>query len=122
MPRQTKRTLDVVDLTGDAQGTRPVKSPRYPSSSYTSPPSAARPSRLSSAPSSQATPPSSASLAGPSQRFPGNDDVEPSTQDLTQSDDGPQLELYGSFGMHLLNERADPSPRLTVEQTARLWV
>jgi SWI/SNF-related matrix-associated actin-dependent regulator of chromatin subfamily A3 len=34
---------------------------------------------------------------------PPNDDFEPSTQELTQRDDGPQLELYGSFGMHLIH-------------------
>ena len=70
----------------------------YPTSSYpTSSPASRLPasSRPSSIPSS--TPPARA--PGASVRYFDEDELEPSTQDLTQSDDGPQHELYGSFGM-----------------------
>src|SRR3954463_15299782 len=91
MPRQTKRPLEVVDLTDDAQGSRPAKSPRYlSSSSYSDQPSS----------SSRALVPSAAASApNGTQRGSANDELEPSTQDLTQRDDDPQRELYGSFGM-----------------------
>jgi len=79
-----KRPREVIDLTDNAPNTRPAKSPRYPSSSYSS---------GLPAPGSIPPPPHA------SQVQPVNDEFEPSTQDLTQSDDGPQRELYGSFGI-----------------------
>lgn len=107
MPRQGKRPREVIDLTDEAtQSARPAKSPRFVSAPLSSQPSAPRSSQSSSAAYSHA--PSSSALA-PSSSYNANqrltwqaaadDDGEPSTQDLTQSDDGPALELYGSFGM-----------------------
>jgi hypothetical protein len=104
MPRQPKRPR-VIDLTSDGpdEAARPAKSPRYPSSSYSSQPSAPGSSQTSIArshmPSSSApVPPSSAGQQLSSQILT-DDDGEPSSQDLTQSDDGPSLELYGSLGV-----------------------
>ena len=71
----------------------------YPSSSYPTSSPASRfpaPSRSSSIPSS--TPPAPRAPRA-TLRYFGDDELEPSTQDLTQSDDGPQQELYGSFGL-----------------------
>ncbi|KAK4233595.1 RAD5-like protein [Achaetomium macrosporum] len=102
----TKRPREAVDLPGpDAtQSTRPAKSPRYPPpSSSNSQPSVSGPSQLSSiayshVPSSSASAPLSYDARELlSWQNPANDDIEPSTQELTQRDDGPQLELYGSF-------------------------
>ena len=81
---RTGASREVIDLTDDALSTRPAKSPRYPSSFYSS---------QFQAPSSGISAPHARQL------HPVNDEFEPSTQDLTQSDDGPQRELYGSFGM-----------------------
>ncbi len=110
----------VIDLTGDddhVASARPAKSPRYPSSSYASQPQLSQSSQSSSSyqPRSPFQPPALVSgrpsfltpnstppALPASQRSLGDDDLEPSTQDLTQSDDGPQLELYGSFGMTFL--------------------
>lgn len=103
MPRQTKRPREVIDLTDGAPSTRPAKSPRYPSSSYSS---------QLPAPSSVVPAPHASQLQAV------NDEFEPSTQDLTQSDDGPQRELYGSFGTSLFlrtGRQAD------YEQMERLW-
>jgi SWI/SNF-related matrix-associated actin-dependent regulator of chromatin subfamily A3 len=110
MPRQRKRPREVVDLTQESgethQGARPAKSPRLPSSSsfssQVSVPGSSQSSSIaySHAPSSSA--PALPSYHDASERLswqtPANDDDEPSTQSLTQNDDGPQLELYGSFG------------------------
>src|SRR4051812_7263540 len=122
MPRRTKRPREpeVVDLTDDAPSTRPAKLPRYPSSSYNPHSAAPGPSQPSSSASAPA--PSSAALVpNATQRYSANDELEPSTQDLTQSDDGPQRELYGSLGMcsfHCYTSRA----KADTAQTARLWV
>ncbi|KAK4121600.1 RAD5-like protein [Parathielavia appendiculata] len=104
MPRQTKRALDVVDLTGDDRDHRPAKSPRYASSSSTAHFSAPGPNQSSSAAHSNG-PSSSAPRPSGSQQYLGNDEVEPSTQDLTQRDDEPQLELYGSFDGKIVGVR-----------------
>ncbi|KAK4097378.1 RAD5-like protein [Parathielavia hyrcaniae] len=103
MPCKTKRALEVVDLTGDDQSHRPAKSPRHAQSSSAAQSSAPGPSRTSSATYSHV--PSGSVLPSGSQRHSGNDEVEPSTQDLTQSDDGPQLELYGSFDGKIVGVR-----------------
>ena len=119
-----KRPVEVIDLTGDDPVVRPAKAPRYSSPSYASSsyPSSSYPT--SSYPSSS-LPTSSYPTSSPASRFPASsrpsslpsstppatrapraslrnfdeNELEPSTQDLTQSDDGPQQELYGSFGM-----------------------
>ncbi|KAJ4300622.1 hypothetical protein N0V88_003306 [Collariella sp. IMI 366227] len=101
-PRPVKRPREVIDLTGDTQKRpRPAKSPRYPSASYSSQPSVPGSSQPSlSVAYSQAPSSSPAFHAGrylSSFQNLGNYDAEPSTQDLTQRDDDPQLELYGSF-------------------------
>ncbi|KAK4152043.1 RAD5-like protein [Chaetomidium leptoderma] len=96
MPRPTKRAREVIDLSDDTQ--RPAKSPRYPSSSHSAQISAPVP-RPPTVPSSSASGPSA------SQRPPANDDLEPSTQDLTQGDDGPQRELYGSLDGKIVGVR-----------------
>ena len=93
MPRQTKRPREVIDLTDGDENTRPAKSPRLPSASQSVQPAAPRLGQ----PSSSAT-----LVPNATQRHPENDEPEPSMQDLTQSDDGPQRELYGSFGMFWL--------------------
>ena len=123
-----KRPVEVIDLTGDDPVVRPAKAPRHSSSSYASSsyPSFSHPSSYptSSYPTSS-YPSSSYPTSSPASRFPapsrpssipsstppaprapratlryfGDDELEPSTQDLTQSDDGPQQELYGSFGL-----------------------
>ncbi|KAK3988514.1 putative SWI/SNF-related matrix-associated actin-dependent regulator of chromatin subfamily A member 3-like 1 [Cladorrhinum sp. PSN332] len=84
-PRKRARQAD------DAADTRPNKSARLPSSSYSS--------QLAS---SQSQPSSSSSPYTSNERLafqnlPANDDLEPSTQDLTQSDDGPEFEFYGNL-------------------------
>ncbi|KAH6856961.1 RAD5-like protein [Chaetomium sp. MPI-CAGE-AT-0009] len=95
MPRQTKRPREVIDLTDGDQNTRPAKSPR-PSSSHSSQPAAPRLGQSSS---------SVASGPNATQRQLENDEPEPSTQDLTQSDDEPQRELYGSFDGKIVGVR-----------------
>jgi SWI/SNF-related matrix-associated actin-dependent regulator of chromatin subfamily A3 len=97
MPRPAKRPREVIDLTDEAQPTRPAKSPRYPSSSQHSAPNFSPPSS------------SSARVPSGSQRSAGQSanadyDLEPSTQDLTQRDEEPQRELYGFLGMHLASK------------------
>jgi SWI/SNF-related matrix-associated actin-dependent regulator of chromatin subfamily A3 len=97
MPRPAKRPREVIDLTDEAQDTRPAKSPRYPSSSQHSAPSFSQQSF------------SSARVLSGSQRSTGQSasadyDLEPSTQDLTQRDEEPQRELYGFLGMHLASK------------------
>ncbi|KAL2189334.1 RAD5-like protein [Thermothelomyces heterothallicus CBS 203.75] len=89
MPRQTKRARDVLDATEDAQSTRPAKSPRHPSPSHRD----------------QAS--SSIALAPPNGVWRGSttDVLEPSTQDLTQRDDDPERELYGSFDGKIVGVR-----------------
>ncbi|KAL2018517.1 hypothetical protein VTK56DRAFT_802 [Thermocarpiscus australiensis] len=111
MWRQTKRRLEVVDLADEAESARPAKLPRYPSGSYSSKSSAPRSSQQSSVarsylPSSSASVPSSfdASQRLSWQNLAG-DDGEPSSQDLTQSDDGPQRELYGSMDGKIVGVR-----------------
>lgn len=104
MPRQTKRTRDVVDLTNDADSFRPAKSPRYTSSSYNSQPSIPGSSQTSNAPS-YLSPSSYDARQRSSWQVPANEDMEPSTQNLTQSDDGPQLELYGSLDGKIVGVR-----------------
>jgi hypothetical protein len=89
MPRQGKRPREVIDLTSDGDDGRRAKSPRYPSSTYS------QPSRSTS---SYLSP---GSIAPPSQNT-ANDDDE--LGDLTQSNDGPPRELYGSLGMYLAVE------------------
>jgi SWI/SNF-related matrix-associated actin-dependent regulator of chromatin subfamily A3 len=130
--RASKRPVEVIDLTDDAATTRPAKSPRFPFSAYAaqlqsqwSRPSQSysqfqSPALASSRPSfvPNSTPPT---LPRASQRDLGDDDLEPSTQDLTQNDDGPQRELYGSFGMPPLAVPAQPiiihkSPALTPDR------
>jgi hypothetical protein len=114
MPRQAKRPRAVVYLTADEAGSaRPAKSPRNAPSSSSQPsvPGSSQPSiLLSHLPSSSAAvPPSSYNEAERlSFQNPANDEAEPSTQDLTQSDDGPAHELYGHFGMHVLQENYVP--------------
>jgi SWI/SNF-related matrix-associated actin-dependent regulator of chromatin subfamily A3 len=100
MPRHAKRHREpeVVDLTDDAPTTRPAKVPRYPPSSYSSQSAAPGPSQPSTS-AYAPVPSSAASVPSATQRYSANDELEPSTQDLTQSDDGPQRELYGSLGM-----------------------
>ncbi|EAQ88403.1 hypothetical protein CHGG_05022 [Chaetomium globosum CBS 148.51] len=96
MPRQTKRPREVVDLTGGDENTRPAKSPRHPSASNRSQPAAPQLGQSSS---------SATSVPNATQRHLENDEPEPSTQDLTQSDDGPQRELYGSFDGKIVGVR-----------------
>ncbi|KAL1841186.1 hypothetical protein VTJ49DRAFT_7355 [Mycothermus thermophilus] len=104
-----KRQRDATDLAvPDAADARPAKSPRHlstPGSSQTSGPSFSQPS--SSAP----FPAPSSSAPGPSgsqqlfSGFPADDDLEPSTQELTQRDDGPQFEHYGYFDSKIVGVR-----------------
>ena len=72
MSGPAKRRREVIDLTDgtEAENGRQAKVPRYPSSSSSQPSS------------SQFT----------------NYDGEPDAIDLTQSDDGPVREIYGSLG------------------------
>ncbi|KAH6631439.1 SNF2 family N-terminal domain-containing protein [Chaetomium tenue] len=95
MPRQTKRPREVVDLTVGDENTRPAKSPRHASASNRSQPAAPQGQSSSSA----------TSVPNATQRHLENDEPEPSTQDLTQSDDGPQRELYGSFDGKIVGVR-----------------
>ncbi len=123
MPRPPKRPrpTEVIDLTDDEPTPRPAKSPRYPSSPYSSQPSAPTfSSQLSVPPSSPAAFSSRPTVAwSSSQRSLANDALEPSTQELTQSDDGPQHEFYGSFGK-IPSFLASKVRLLTRVQTARL--
>ncbi|GAB1318601.1 Rad5-like protein (SNF2 family domain-containing protein) [Madurella fahalii] len=104
MPRQAKRSRAAAGLGADDAGSaRPAKSARYPSSSHSSQPSAHGSSQPSSIAASHLPSSSATVQASPDaiQRLtwqtPAYDDEEPSTQDLTQSDDGPAHELYGSM-------------------------
>jgi hypothetical protein len=109
MPRQTKRPREVIDLTGVDENTRPAKSPRLPSASDGLQPAAPGLGQ----PSSSAT-----SVPNATQRHPENDEPEPSTQDLTQSDD----ELYGFFGMFWFTLPTFRHGKSDTRQTAKLWV
>ncbi|KAH8912067.1 RAD5-like protein [Coniochaeta sp. PMI_546] len=81
MPRPPKRPRQVVDLTADEPARHPAKSPRL------EPPSSNRqPSLFSDDPPSQQIPYPQSSAS-----------EEPELVDLTQADDGPALELYGSL-------------------------
>lgn len=85
MPRPPKRPRQVVDLTADEPARHPAKSPRL------EPPSSNRqPSLFSDDPPSQQIPYPQSSAS-----------EEPELVDLTQADDGPALELYGSLGRHV---------------------
>lgn len=126
MPRQAKRSRVAAGLAADEAGSsRPTKSARHPSSAYSSQPSAhgsSQPSSIaaSSQPSSSATVQASPDAVQPSSwRTPGDEDGEPCTQDLTQSDDGLAHELYGSLGMHV--GRVDMRAKADHRQRARLW-
>lgn len=97
MPRPQKRSWEVVDLTGDEARPRQAKRPALSSSqsSHLNPvsPSTESPGRGGSRVydstygSSQTVPPTSTAA------------YEPEVLDLTQEDDGPARELYGTFGM-----------------------
>lgn len=106
MPRQAKRSRDARDATEVVQSTRLAKSPRYASPSHTD----------------QAS--SSTALAPPNEAWRGStgDELEPSTQDLTQRDDGPERELYGTFGMCRENLIQKNPIVLTGVQMEKLWV
>ncbi|OIW31626.1 RAD5-like protein [Coniochaeta ligniaria NRRL 30616] len=82
MPRPPKRPSQAVGLTADDPARRPAKSPRFEAPSSSRQPS----SSFSGAPSSQHTPYSQTSAY-----------EEPEIIDLTQADDGPSRELYGSL-------------------------
>ncbi|KAK4130663.1 RAD5-like protein [Trichocladium antarcticum] len=95
MAHQSKRPR-AADLAGDVTA-RAAKSARHPASSY--------PASQPSAPGSSQT-----SIAVPSastmQRLPRQfEDAEPFSQDLTQNDDGPSLELYGSLESKIVGVR-----------------
>ncbi|KAK3936758.1 putative SWI/SNF-related matrix-associated actin-dependent regulator of chromatin subfamily A member 3-like 1 [Diplogelasinospora grovesii] len=109
MPRQKKRALAIVDLLDDDDSSRQAKSSRFSSS------------QASAAPSSSYTPvyaPSGSAPTAPSSSFDAsqrlswqnpiviNDDGdEPSTQDLTQRDDGPEFEHYGHMDGKIVGVR-----------------
>ncbi|KXX82067.1 putative SWI/SNF-related matrix-associated actin-dependent regulator of chromatin subfamily A member 3-like 1 [Madurella mycetomatis] len=112
MPRQAKRSRVAAGLSTDEAGSaRPTKSARYPASSYASQPSAYGSSQPSSIAASSQPSSSAAVQASPdavqrlSWQTPGDDDGEPCTQDLTQSDDGPAHEFYGSLESKIVGVR-----------------
>jgi SWI/SNF-related matrix-associated actin-dependent regulator of chromatin subfamily A3 len=79
MPRAAKRAHDLIDLTGDdASETRQKRPAR---------------NGLQNSPAQGGT-----SVYGGSSQVPSST-ADPDFFDLTQDDDGPPLELYGSFGM-----------------------
>ncbi|KAL2267834.1 hypothetical protein VTJ83DRAFT_5111 [Remersonia thermophila] len=109
-PRRGKRQRDVIDLTAsDPDDARPAKSPRHlstPGSSQASGPGFSQPSSSAPFPA-----PPSSSAPGPSGSqhllsvLPADDDFEPSTQELTQRDDGPPFEHYGYFESKIVGVR-----------------
>lgn len=109
MPRQKKRAIEVVDST-QGESSRAAKSPRFPSS-VNAPGSSQSSIAYSHLPSSSApVPSSSAGGQGSSWQNPVNledgDDVEPSTQALTQSDEpSSRFELYGAFDGKIVGVR-----------------
>ncbi|ROW14507.1 hypothetical protein VPNG_03176 [Cytospora leucostoma] len=95
MPPRQKRPHEVIDLTGDADDVQPrAKNPRTASASHSS--------RNSGSSSSQIPWLSSSNIPGQylawQQRVNNNfADEEPELLDLTQADDGPVLQLYGTI-------------------------
>lgn len=99
MPPRQKRPREVIDLTSDEPALPKAKKPRNTASASQS---LQYPGSSSQASYTNAHSQPSSSLYGPSQRFnwqqrndPFGDD-EPEILDLTQADDGPILELYGT--------------------------
>ncbi|KAK4165276.1 putative SWI/SNF-related matrix-associated actin-dependent regulator of chromatin subfamily A member 3-like 1 [Cladorrhinum sp. PSN259] len=78
----------------DVADARPNKSARLPSSSYSSQLASSQSQPSTSSSTSPYTADERLTFQNPP---PANGDFEPSTQDLTQSDDGPEFEYYGSL-------------------------
>jgi SWI/SNF-related matrix-associated actin-dependent regulator of chromatin subfamily A3 len=97
-----KRPREVIDLTGDDYQTHQSKNPRLAEPLGSASSSRGHLPGRSGQPSVQ-VPPGSAPIPSSSRRIGGSQvvptyDGEPEVLDLTQSDDGPARELYGSLG------------------------
>ncbi|KAH7114050.1 SNF2 family N-terminal domain-containing protein [Dactylonectria macrodidyma] len=107
MPRPSKRPREVIDLTGDEE--RQSQSKRTaPSSGRSSRFNPVGNSRYSSSPGASSVYGASQvrSFQGSSQAFPSSATVdEPDVLDLTEDDDGPVRELYGTFDGKIVGVR-----------------
>lgn len=100
MPRPSKRPREVIDLTGDEERQSQAKR-TAPSSGRSSRFNPVGNSRYSSSPGGSSVYGASQvrSFQGSSPAFPSSATVdEPDVLDLTEDDDGPVRELYGTFG------------------------